>query len=185
MFHQTGKIMLKKFAHKFATCSLLFLLSEGLLIYPSVAQSVRQDSNQNSNIGDDSDFNNVIQNQNQNNAQNRTEVNFPNIFPLDNPINTPVNTENDFGLNLSVGVNTLDSSNVTVYMGIIFQPGRTEDHKNRMSRLRAETAALESQREVSQAQLQLLQKQIAEAELRLQRMQQSPESGAPNNLPDR
>jgi hypothetical protein len=174
--------MLKKFTHQFATYSLLVLLSEGLSIYPAVAQSSQQNNNQNSNIGNNSDGNLVLQNANQNNSQSRAEVNFPNVFPLDNPINTPVNTENDFGLNLSVGVNTLDSSNVTVYMGIIFQPGRTEDHKNRMNRLRAETEVLESQKQVSQAQLQLLQKQIAEAEILLQRLQQSPESGSPPNL---
>ncbi|HEY9873159.1 MAG TPA: hypothetical protein V6D12_06970 [Candidatus Obscuribacterales bacterium] len=178
--------MLKKVSTAIILPSLIFLLSEFLLIKPASCQTATQTPNQNSTIGTNSDANVVNQISPQNNAQNRNEINFPNIFPLNNPINTPVNTENDFGLNMSVGINTLDAANVTVYLGLIFQPGRTDSHKARMTRLQSETELLESQKQVNQAQLQLLQKQIAEAEVRLQRLQQSPDvvppgSSRPNN----
>jgi hypothetical protein len=94
---------------------------------------------------------------------NTTNIRIPNIYPLQNLPHAHVNTENDFGMNLSVGVNTLDASNVTVYMGFVFQPGRTEDHKLRMNRLRKETEVLE-------ANLTLLQTQIESAKLQLDKL---------------
>ncbi len=144
-----------------------------------VAQTATINNTPNSTIGTNSDANVVNQIAPQQNAQTRNEINFPNIYPLNTPIHTPVNTENDFGLNLSAAVNTLDSNNVTVFLGLIFQPGRTDSHRARMAKLRSETEVLDTQRQISQAQLQLLQKQIAEAELRLQRMQQSPNTQPP------
>jgi hypothetical protein len=150
----------------------IVLLTQLVPIARAIAQPSQQTANPNSTIGNNSEFNTVIQTPNQNSSQNRNEVNFSNILPLNNPIYTPVNTENDFGFNLSVGVNTLDSANVSLFLGLIYQPGRTADHKARMARLRAETAVLESQKQIGQAQLQLLQKQIAEAEYRLQKLQQ-------------
>lgn len=70
-------------------------------------------------------------------------------------------------------MNTLDASNVTIYLGIIYQPGRTQDHKARMTRLRKETELLEVHKKTMEANLTLLQKQIEEATIRLQRLQQS------------
>ncbi|PSB02027.1 hypothetical protein C7B64_15375 [Merismopedia glauca CCAP 1448/3] len=165
------EIMANKLAKNLCFYALALAVTELALIPSVMAQSSQQTANPNSTIGNNSEFNTVIQTPNQNNAQN--QVNFSNILPLNNPIYTPVNTENDLGLNLSVAVNTLDSANVTLFLGLIYQPGRTDDHKARMARLRAETAVLESQKELGQAQLQLLQKQIAEAEYRLQKLQQS------------
>lgn len=174
------QIMDYKIPQKVFFWSLGIIGAQLALISGVAAQSSQQNANPSTTIGNNSEFNTVIQTPNQNNAQN--QVNFSNILPLNNPIYTPVNTENDFGLNLSLGVNTLDSANVTLFLGLIYQPGRTNDHKARMARLRAETAVLESQKEIGQAQLQLLQKQIAEAEYRLQKLQQStPENTPPSN----
>lgn len=159
-----------------AYTSLSLLIAE-----PSYSQTAQQTANPNSTIGNDSSGNLLIQTPNQNNAQNRTEINIPNVYPLINPLQTPVNTENDFGFNMSVGVNTLDAANVTVYLGFVYQPGRTDDHKNRMSRLQTETQLLQSQKQVTEAQLQLLQKQIAEAEIRLQKLQRSPQNSTPHS----
>lgn len=131
-------------------------------------------SNQNSSVGDNSAFNQVLQSNPQIPISNTTSVNVPNIYPLQNLPNAFVNTENDFGMNLSVGVNTLDASNVTVYLGLIYQPGRTDDHRARMTRLRKETELLEVQKKNMEANLTLLQKQIEEANLRLQKLQKSP-----------
>lgn len=146
------------------------------------------DSDQNATVGNNSNFNNINQNLNQvpinniNGSNLTNRVDFPDNFPLDNPIYTPVNTENDFGFNLSAGVNTLDASNVTVYLGFIYHPGRTASHKARMARLRKETELLEVQKQNMQVQLSLLQKQVEEAELRLQRLRES--SGPlPSNNP--
>lgn len=105
----------------------------------------------------------------QNSISNNQQVNYPGI-PLNPVIQNPVNTENDFGLNLGAGVNTLDSRNVTVYLGITYQPGRTDDHNARMAKLKSETQLLESQRNATQTQLQLLKQQVAEQEIRLQRL---------------
>jgi len=106
----------------------------------------------------------------QNSISNNQQVNYPSI-PLNPVIQNPVNTENDLGVNLGAGINTLDGRNVTVYLGITYQPGRTDDHYARMARLKSETQLLESQRNVTQTQLQLLKQQVAEQEIRLQRMQ--------------
>jgi len=112
----------------------------------------------------------------------QNQFNVPNIYPLDNNINTPVNTENDFGFNLSMGVNTLDANNVTVYLGFIFQPGRTYSHQVRMNRINKETELLGVQKQIAESQLQLLQKQISEAEMKLQKLQQpASETPSPNN----
>ncbi|MFN5874346.1 MAG: hypothetical protein ACK44G_17770 [Aphanizomenon sp.] len=81
-----------------------------------------------------------------------------------------MNTENDFGFNVSAGVNTLDSNNVTVYLGVIFQPGRTDSHKIRMQKIVRETELLETQKKIAEGQLLLVQKQISEAELKLQKL---------------
>lgn len=171
--------MLNKITNIFWLTSLLLCCTETYLLKFAVAQTATQNNTPNSTIGTNSDANVVNQIAPQQNAQNRNEINFPNIYPLNTPIHTPVNTENDFGLNLSAAVNTLDSNNVTVFLGLIFQPGRTDSHRARMAKLRSETAILDTQKQISQAQLQLLQKQIAEAELRLQRMQQSTNSEPP------
>lgn len=117
-------------------------------------------------IGDNSNMNNV----NQNTLQNQNIVSFPDrlITPLDSAIYTPPNTENDLGFNMSVGVNTLDAANVTVYFGLIFQPGRTANHKARMANLLKQTELLELEKTEKESQLKLLQLQIEEAEIRLQ-----------------
>ncbi len=133
-------------------------------------------SNQNSTIGSNSTFNQILQTNPQVpvNSVNSTTIQVPNIYPLQNLPNAFVNTENDFGMNLTVGTNTLDASNVTVYVGLIYQPGRSADHQARMSRLRKETEVLEVQKKSMEANLSLLQKQIEEANLRLQKLQRSP-----------
>ncbi len=143
---------------------LALLFVEPFLIQPAFSQSSQQTAEPASNI--DGDFNNVFQNPSQNNAQNS------NINEFNVPINTPVNTENDFGFNMSVGVNTLDASNVTVYFGLIYQPGRTDSHNTRMDHLKKETEILEVQRQIAEAQLQQLHQQIAEQEIRLQRLRE-------------
>jgi hypothetical protein len=127
-----------------------------------------QTSNQTSNIGNASNSN-VVQ---QSNPQNNQAVNFPNVYPLNPVIQNPVNTENDLGVNFGAGVNTLDSRNVTIYLGITYQPGRTDDHNARMARLKTETQLLEIEKQSAQAKLDLLKKQVTEQELRLQKLQQ-------------
>lgn len=133
-------------------------------------------SNQTSTVGNNSSFNQVLQSNPQVpvNSVNTSTIRVPNVYPLQNLPNAFVNTENDFGMNLSVGVNTLDASNVTVYLGFIYQPGRSADHQVRMARLRKETEVLEVQKKNMEANLTLLQKQIEEANLRLQKLQRSP-----------
>jgi hypothetical protein len=133
-------------------------------------------SNQNSTVGANSNFNQVLQNNPQVpiNSVNTTNIRVPNVYPLQNLPNAYVNTENDFGMNLSLGVNTLDASNVTVYLGLIYQPGRSADHQARMARLRKETEVLEVQKKNMESNLTLLQKQIEEANLRLQKLQKTP-----------
>jgi hypothetical protein len=150
---------------------LVSLLFTGL---PALAQTTN--NNQPTTVGDNSN-NNLIDNrpvQNANsNVGNSNFINIPNIYPLANSINTPVNTENDFGFNASVGVNTLDSSNVTLFVGVIFQPGRTDDHNHRMARIRKETEALEANKKLAMTQLNLLEQQIAETKFRLQQAQKA------------
>ncbi|MDP5338189.1 MAG: hypothetical protein NWQ28_06400 [Nodularia sp. (in: cyanobacteria)] len=95
--------MLRRLAILLPTAILKLLIAETLVNQPAFSQqSTNSDSTVNGN------FNNVFQTPNQNNAENINEFNVPNIYPLDHPLNTPVNTENDFGLNMSVGMNTLD-----------------------------------------------------------------------------
>lgn len=146
-----------------------------LNIQPGYSQTAT--SNQTSNVGNDASFNQILQSNPQlpvnNTNNNSNNFNYPNIYPLNNVPNAYVNTENDFGFNLSAGMNTLDASNVTVYLGIIFQPGRTQDHKLRMTRLRKETEILETQKKIMEGNLTLLQKQIEEASIRLERLKKS------------
>lgn len=158
-----------RFIHDF---SLIALACSSLAITsPALAQVADQSVTPSSTI--DGDFNNVFQTPNQNNAQNSNinEFNVPNIYPLDHPIHTPVNTENDFGFNLSAGVNTLDASNLTFYLGIIYHPGRSDAHEQRMSRLNKETEVLEIQRQIAEAQLQRLRQEISKAERQLQELE--------------
>lgn len=120
-----------------------------LNIQPGYSQTAT--SNQTSNVGNDASFNQILQSNPQlpvtNTNNNSNNFNYPNIYPLNYVPNAHVNTENDFGFNLSAGVNTLDASNVTVYLGFIFQPGRTEDHKLRMSRLRKKNESSRNSKE--------------------------------------
>ncbi|WP_414551852.1 hypothetical protein [Anabaena sp. CCY 0017] len=159
--------MLRKLTILLPTAILNFFIAETLVNQPAFSQ---QTTNSDSTV--DGNFNNVFQTPNQNNAENITELNVPAIRPLDHPITTPVNTENDFGLNMSVGMNTLDANNLTVYMGLVFQPGRTNSHKIRMNRINKETELLEVQKQIAEARLYLIQKQISEAELKLQGLHQ-------------
>jgi hypothetical protein len=160
--------MFKKVAIGLLSSSLALFISEALVMTAAFSQSAQQNANTDSTVN--GDFNNVIQVPNQNNAENHNinEIKFPNIYPLDNPIYTPINTENDLGFNLSVGANTLDTSNVTLYLGVIYQPGRSRSHQARMSRLKKETELLEVQRQIAEAKLQLLQQQITQAKSQLQ-----------------
>ena len=139
-------------------------ISVWLLLTASIAHA--QTANLNSTVGSNSTGNNVIQTS----PQNTQQVNFPNI-PLSPVIQNPINTENDFGLNLGGAVNTLDGRNMTLYLGITYQPGRTDDHNVRMAKLKSETQLLESQKQTTQTQLQLLKQQVTEQEIRLRRIQ--------------
>ncbi len=124
--------------------------------------------------------NNYTPNSNQNvqNGQsNNQNINYPSI-PLSPVIQNPVNTENDFGLNLGAALNTIDGRNTTIYLGITYQPGRTDDHNARMAKLKSETQVLESQKQITLTQLQLLKQQVAEQEMRLQRMRSREQSPA-------
>jgi hypothetical protein len=153
---------------------LVTLILQAASNYPAYSQTAN--SNQSTSVGDDSTFNQIMQSNPQipiNNTNNNS-TNINNRYPLNYLPNAYVNTENDFGFNLSAGVNTLDAANVTVYLGIIYQPGRTEDHNLRMVRLRKETELLESQKRTMEANLNLIQKQIDEAKIRLQNLPQPP-----------
>jgi hypothetical protein len=135
-------------------------------------------SNQTSNVGDNSPGNTVVQtnpqnNNSQSNGQaNSQQITYPSI-PLSPVIQNPVNTENDFGLNIGAALNTIDGRNNTVYLGVVYQPGRTDDHNARMAKLKSETQVLEVQKQITQTQLELLKKQVSEQEIRLRRMQPS------------
>jgi hypothetical protein len=144
-------------------------ISAWLLLTASIAQA--QTANVNSTVGTNSNGNNIIQTS----PQTTQQVNFPNI-PLSPVIQNPINTENDFGLNLGGALNTLDGRNMTLYLGITYQPGRTDDHNVRMAKLKSETQLLESQKQTTQTQLQLLKQQVAEQEIRLRRIQSREES---------
>jgi hypothetical protein len=148
----------------------LFCAELTTTINPAQAQTAT--SNQTSAISSNSAFNQIVQSNPQvpvnNSTSNSTSVNIP-IQPLQIP-NAYVNSENDFGMNLSVGVNTAEASNVTVSVGIVYQPGRSDDHRARMIRLRKETEVLEANRKASEANLALLQTQIQTATLQLQKL---------------
>ncbi len=105
-----------------------------------------------------------------NGQTNSQQIIYPNI-PINPIFQSPVNTENDLGINLGGAINTLDGRNVTIFLGITYQPGRTDDHNARMAKLKSETQLLESQRNATQTQLQLLKQQVTEQEIRLKRMQ--------------
>ncbi|PAX59637.1 hypothetical protein [Brunnivagina elsteri] len=158
----------------FVPAVLVTLILPAVSNYPAYSQTAN--SNQSTTVGENSTFNQVMQSNPQipvnNTNNNSTNINNPNRYPLNYLPNAYVNTENDFGFNLSAGVNTLDAANITVYLGIIYQPGRTEDHNLRMSRLRKETELLESQKRTMEANLNLIQKQIDEATIRLQNLPQ-------------
>jgi hypothetical protein len=150
------------------------LICACLLVGTNVAGAQTSTSNQNSSVGDNSNGNtNAQTNQNNNlsngGQSNSQQINYPNI-PLSPVIQNPINTENDFGLNLGGALNTYDGRNITIYLGITYQPGRTDDHNARMAKLKSETQLLESQKHITETQLEMLKKQVAEQELRLQRM---------------
>jgi hypothetical protein len=176
-------LRLKK-ARKIVLQSVLLSCGTGLLVCSeaitlSAQAQVDQTSNNDSVVGNNSNQNNVNQNAN----QNQNIINNPDrlIRPLDGNFYTPVNTENDFGFNFSAGVNTLDTSNVTLYLGVIFQPGRTADHNARMNRLLKETEILEVQKKTLEARLLMLQKQVKDAGLQLEKLSEpsaAPSSGA-------
>jgi hypothetical protein len=145
------------------------IVVSGLFIGASGSQAqTTTTSTPNSSIGENGFQNSVIQ-ANPQNSSSQT-INYPSI-PLSPVIQNPINTENDFGLNLGGALNTIDGRNTTIYLGITYQPGRTDDHNARMAKLKSETQVLESQRQITQTQLELLKKQVIEQELRLQRMQ--------------
>lgn len=168
------KVNLPAFSHRTARkigfqsavlCGAGLLVCSEMLTFRAQAQ-VDQTSNNDSAIGNNSNQNNVNQNANQNITTYPDRL----IRPLDGNFYTPVNTENDFGFNFSAGVNTLDASNVTLYLGVIFQPGRTADHNARLNRLRKETEILEVQKKTLEARLLLLQKQVKDAGLQLEKL---------------
>lgn len=156
---------------------LLPLIFPGLVVIrlkalnPQPGYSQTTTSNQTSNMGNDVSFNPILQSNPQipvnSTNDNSKNFNYPNIYLLNNVEDAYLNTENDFDFNLSARVNTLIASNVTVYLGIIFQPEITEDRKLRMSRLRKETKVLETQNKIMEENLTLLQKEIEGASIRL------------------
>ncbi len=99
------------------------------------------------------------------------DYDIPSVSSLDNYIFTPVNTENDFGFNMSFGINTLKNSNMTVYLGVIFQPGRTNSHKARMELLKKRTDFLGVQEQIAKVKLEILRQKITEAEAYLQKLE--------------
>ena len=125
----------------------------------AAAQSAEQTTTPTSSVT--GDFNNVIQVPNQNNAQS-SNVNNP-TFNYISPIVTPANAENDFSFNLGVGIN----DDVTVSVGVLYQPGRSRAHDIRMLQIQEQTSLLETQKEIAEAELRLLQMQIEAAEAQL------------------
>jgi hypothetical protein len=144
----------------------------------SVQQPIADGSNGGQANGNAFNVGNAQTSQNNSTGQtNSQQIIYPNI-PINPVFNSPVNTENDLGINLGGAINTLDGRNVTIFLGITYQPGRTDDHNARMAKLKSETQLLESQRIATQTQLQLLKQQVAEQEIRLKRMQ-TPQPVAP------
>lgn len=183
-----------KASHNFAKGFLLsiitFATNFGLTSYLVTvdgiqAQTSTSNNSQPASIGDNSDANLISPINNQNNNQSQANpnniINVPNIYPLQTPLVAPVNTENDFGMNFSLGVNTLDSSNVTAYIGVIFQPGRTDSHLARMQRLSKETDLLDQQKRLLEAQVALLQQQVEEAKLRVEQIRKEQTVGSMKN----
>ena len=123
------------------------------------AQSAQQTTTPSSSVT--GDFNNVIQVPNQNNAQS-SNTNNP-VFNNISPLVTPANAEDDFSFNMAVGF----ADDVTVSLGVLFQPGRTRSHRARMEQIAQQTALLTTQREIAEAELQLLRLQVQEAEQKL------------------
>lgn len=152
------------------------LIVFGVLGGANISQAQIGEAVQNATIGDNSSGNINDQNNQNNNLSNgqtnNQQITYPAI-PLSPVIQNPVNTENDFGLNFGGALNTIDGRNATIYLGITYQPGRTDDHNARMAKLKSETQLLESQKQVTQSQLDLLKQQVAEQEIRIKRMQQS------------
>jgi hypothetical protein len=152
------------------------LIISWLLLGTSISQAQTANSTQDSFVGDNSSGNSNAQNNQNNNLSNgqtnsqQINYNYPSI-PLSPVIQNPINTENDFGLNLGGALNTIDGRNITLYLGITYQPGRTDDHNARMAKLKSETQLLEAQKQATQTQLQLLKQQVAEQEIRLRRIQ--------------
>lgn len=134
------------------------------LIYamPANAQTAAQSAVPSSSVM--GSFNNVIQVPNQNNAQN-SNTNSP-VYNNISPLNAPANDENDLSFGLSAGF----SNDVTVTAGVVFQPGRSRAHDARMKQIAAQTELLTTQNEIAEAQLQLIQLQVQEAEQRSQTM---------------
>lgn len=159
---------------KYLTIAALTIV--GLLSGNSVVQAQIGSSDQNFGVGNSSNNNtntqtnqnNNLSNGGQNNSQQFNNI-YPNI-PLSPVIQNPVNTENDFGVNLGGALNTYDGRNVTLYLGVTYQPGRTDDHNARMAKLKSETEFLESQKYAAQTQLELLKQQVVEQQIRLERM---------------
>ena len=157
--------------------SVATLIALGVLSEAKIGSAQIGTNGQNSTVGADSngninDQNNQNNNLSNNGQSNSQQINYPAI-PLSPVIQNPVNTENDFGLNFGGALNTIDGRNTTIYLGITYQPGRTDDHNARMAKLKSETELLESQKQVTQSQLDLLKQQVAEQEVRLRRMQPS------------
>lgn len=179
-------------AKKFVLLIIAFVTNLGLSshLFTDVeiqAQTSTSNNSQPGSIGNNSDANLISPINNQNNNQSQANpnniINVPNIYPLQTPLVAPVNTENDFGFNFSLGVNTLDSSNVTAYVGLIFQPGRTDSHLARMQRINKETDLLDQQKKLLEAQVALLQQQVEEAKLRVDQIRREQSTGgAKNNL---
>lgn len=126
---------------------------------PSLAQSASQNVRTDSIVEGTS--NNVIQIPNQNNNQNNAQSSNNNEVDLDlsyiAPLVAPPNSENDLGFNLSVGVN---SSETTVFLGLIYQPGRSNAHQTRIKYLNQQIELLEVQTKIAETKLQSLQEQL-------------------------
>jgi hypothetical protein len=165
---------------KYLSAATLLML--GLTLEVDLCQA-QTTTNSTSTVTDTGGFqNSVIQanpqnSNNQNGQSNSQSITYPNI-PLSPVIQNPINTENDFGLNLGGALNTYDGRNMTLYLGITYQPGRTDDHNARMAKLKSETQVLEAQKQITQTQLQLLKQQVAEQEIRLQRMRSKEQTPA-------
>ena len=141
---------IRKFSWNLALLTALSIVSIAPAT-PSFAQDANQDAWIDSLVEGDS--NNVIQIPNQNNAQssnnNEVDINFSHIAPLV----APLNTENDLGFNFSVGVNSNDA---TFYLGLIYQPGRSNAHQTRIRHLNRQIELLEVQTKLAEAELKSL-----------------------------